>query len=78
MLRRGARVVCMTASKMSPIHNVADEQIFVPATGPQYFNSLVAPMVVIERLLTRMHTLDQENADRCLIDIRALRPFLDF
>ena len=76
--RRGARVVCLTDSKTSPIHKLADERIFVPASGPQYFNSLVAPMIVLERLLTRMHTLDQENADRRLNDISALRRFLDF
>ena len=76
--RRGARVICLTDSKMSPIHKIADERVFVPASGPLYFNSLVAPMIVLERLLTRMHTLDKENADRRLNEISALRRFLDF
>ena len=74
---RGARVVAFTDSKLSPLYRLADESVFVPADGPSYFNSMVAPTIVLERLLVRMHKLNGDQAASRLIAHRNLHKYLD-
>ena len=74
---RGARVVAFTDSKLSPLFRLADESVFVPADGPSYFNSMVAPTIVLERLLVRMHKLNDDQAAHRLIAHRNLHKYLD-
>jgi DNA-binding MurR/RpiR family transcriptional regulator len=74
---RGARVVAFTDSKLSPLYRLADESVFVPADGPSYFNSMVAPTIVLERLLVRMHKLNDDQAASRLIAHRNLHKYLD-
>lgn len=74
---RGARVVAMTDSKLSPLYTLADDVIFVPAEGPSYFNSIVGPTIVLERLLARMVTLDDPSASKRLKTYRTFSRFLD-
>jgi DNA-binding MurR/RpiR family transcriptional regulator len=74
---KGARVVALTDSKLSPLFRLADESVFVPADGPSYFNSMVAPTIVLERLLVRMHRLNDDQAASRLIAHRNLHKYLD-
>ncbi len=74
---KGARVVALTDSKLSPLFRLADESVFVPADGPSYFNSMVAPTIVLERLLVRMHKLNDDQAASRLIAHRNLHKYLD-
>ncbi len=74
---RGAKLVVMTDSKLSPLYRLADESVFVAADGPSYFNSMVGPTIILERLLTRMHVLNEQTAYERLKSHRALHRFLD-
>jgi DNA-binding MurR/RpiR family transcriptional regulator len=74
---RGARIVVMTDNKLSPLYRLADDSVFVAADGPSYFNSMVGPLIILERLLTRMHLLNDEGASARLKSHRALHRFLD-
>ena len=74
---RGARIVALTDSKLSPLFRLADESVFVAADGPSYFNSMVGPTIILERLLVRMHRLNEEDAKSRLGTYRSLHKFLD-
>ena len=74
---KGARILAMTDSKLSPLYRLADESIFVQADGPSYFNSLVAPVIILERLLGRMHEIDSEKAALRICKYRNFHKFLD-
>lgn len=74
---KGARIVTMTDSKLSPLYRLADDSIFVQADGPSYFNSLVAPVIILERLLGRMHQIGSEKAEIRIKKYRNFHKFLD-
>ncbi|KTQ96979.1 hypothetical protein NS365_12290 [Aureimonas ureilytica] len=74
---RGARILALTDNKLSPIYRLADDILFVAAEGTSYFNSLVGPTIVLERLLVRMHALNEGGAAARLKEYRSLHRYLD-
>ena len=74
---RGARIVALTDNKLSPLHRLADDSLFVAAEGPSYFNSLVGPVIVVERLLARMYDSSDEAAALRRKRVQALQAYLD-
>ena len=69
--------MALTDSKLSPLFQLADESVFVPADGPSHFNSMVAPTIVLERLLVRMHNLNRAAATGRLMADRSFHRYLD-
>lgn len=74
---RGARVVALTDNKLSPLHRLADDSLFVAAEGPSYFNSLVGPVIVVERLLARMYDGEDAAAVQRRKRVQALHHLID-
>jgi DNA-binding MurR/RpiR family transcriptional regulator len=74
---RGARIVALTDNKLSPLHRLADDSLFVAADGPSYFNSLVGPVIVVERLLARMFDTGDAACGQRRKRVQALQHFID-